>query len=252
MRVRLDLAYDGAGFEGWQIQETNRPVRTIQGDLEAVLAGLYGTTLRVHGSGRTDAGVHADGQVAHLDAPESPRIPVDGLRRALNSRLPDDVRVLATAEVAPEWHARFSALGKVYVYRLRRGEVLHPITGRNEALARERLDVAAMRDAARRLLGRRDFAAFSLTGSDPSTTVRTLVRLDVVEEGSLLVITAIGDGFLRGMVRRLVGTLRDVGRGRTPPWLAPERPGPPAEARGLTLHKVLYAPDSLPEAGDTM
>ncbi len=252
MRVRLDLAYDGSGFEGWQIQEAERPVRTVQGELEAVLAGLYGTGLRIHGSGRTDTGVHADGQVAHVDPPKSPRIPVDGLRRALNSRLPDDVRVLAVAEVAPEWHARFSALGKVYVYRLRRGEILHPVTGRNEALARERLDVGAMRDAARRLLGRRDFTPFSLTGSDPTTTVRTLARLEVAEEGSLLVITAIGDGFLRGMVRRLVGTLRDVGRGRTPPWLAPERPGPPAEARGLTLHKVLYAPDSLPEAGDTM
>lgn len=253
MRIRLDLAYDGTDFEGWQVQETcARPVRTVQGELERALASLYGRDLRIHGAGRTDTGVHADGQVAHLDPPDAPAIPLDGLRRGLNSRLPLDVRVTATSAPPPGWHARFSATGKVYVYRLRRGEILDPVRGRNEALARERLDVGAMREAAGLLCGRRDFGPFSLTGSEPSTTVRTLARLDVEEDGDLLRITAIGDGFLRGMVRRLVGTLRDVGRGRTPPALAPERPGPPAEARGLTLHKVLYAPDELPEPGVTM
>ncbi len=100
-----------------------------------------------------------------------------------------------------------------------------------------------MRAAAARLVGTRDFAPFSITGSDPGTTVRTLARLDVEEDGSLLVITAEGDGFLRGMVRRLVGTLRDAGRGRIRPEEAVERPGPTAEARGLTLARVLYAPD---------
>jgi len=105
------------------------------------------------------------------------------------------------------------------------------------------LDVPAMRAAARLLVGRRDFGPFSITGSEPATTVRTLRSLDVEEEGPVLVVTAIGDGFLRGMVRRLVGTLRDAGRGRIRPEEAPERPGPTAEARGLTLVRVLYEHD---------
>ncbi|MGZ5431072.1 MAG: hypothetical protein ACXWEX_06680 [Thermoanaerobaculia bacterium] len=156
------------------------------------------------------------------------------------------MRVLSAFEAAPDFHARHLAIGKVYVYRLRRGEFLHPHLGLIEALAPEPLDVAAMRAAAATLVGRRDFAPFSLTGSDPGTTVRTLARLDVVEESSLLLITAAGDGFLRGMVRRLVGTLRDAGRGRIRPEDALAKPGPTAEARGLTLARVLYPPETLP------
>ena len=203
--------------------------------------------MRVHGAGRTDSGVHADAQVAHIDVPEgAPVIPSKKIPRALNSKLPWDVRVLSVSEAAPDFHARRSAIGKVYVYRLRRAEVLHPHRGLVEALASESLDVAAMRAAATALVGRRDFAPFSLTGSDPGTTVRTLARLDVQEEGSLLLITAAGDGFLRGMVRRLVGTLRDAGRGHIRPEDALAKPGPTAQARGLTLVRVLYSPETLP------
>jgi tRNA pseudouridine38-40 synthase len=157
------------------------------------------------------------------------------------------VRVLSASEAAPDFHARYSAIGKVYVYRLRRGELLHPHRGLVEALAKEPLDVTAMRAAAAMLVGRRDFAPFSLTGSDPGTTERTLARLDVQEEGSLLLITATGDGFLRGMVRRLAGTLRDAGRGRIRPDEALAKPGPTAEARGLTLARILYPPEMLLE-----
>jgi tRNA pseudouridine38-40 synthase len=241
MRVRLDLAYLGTSFEGWQVQEGERAARTVQGEIEAALGGLFGSNVRVQGAGRTDAGVHAEGQVAHLDVPEgAPSIPLAGLVRALNGRLAEDVRVMEASEVPASWHARFSATGKVYRYRLRRGETLPPHAGLVEALAKEPLDVPAMRAAARLLVGRRDFGPFSITGSDPATTVRTLRSLDVEEEGPVLVVTAIGDGFLRGMVRRLVGTLRDAGRGRIRPEEAPERPGPTAEARGLTLVGVLY------------
>jgi tRNA pseudouridine38-40 synthase len=255
VRIRLDLAYLGASFEGWQVQETIRAgvrPRTVQGELERALASLQGRHLPVTGAGRTDSGVHADGQVAHFDAPaDGPRIPPDGLRRGLNAGLPEDLRVLAASAVPDDFHARFSAVGKVYLYRLRRGEFLHPHRGLVEALARERLDVGAMREAARRLVGRRDFGPFSITGSDPGSTVRTLARLDVEEDGDLLLIRAVGDGFLRGMVRRLVGTLREAGRGKTPPEAAPERPGPTAEARGLTLLHVLYPPESLASDGGT-
>lgn len=251
MRIRLELAYLGTFFEGWQVQAPRsggaRP-RTVQGALEDALKEIFqaggGAELRVHGAGRTDSGVHAEAQVAHVDLPPAPHLPSQKIPRALNSKLPWDVRVLSVSEAAADFDARRSAAGKIYVYRLRRGQILHPHRGLVEALAPEPLDVGAMRAAAARLVGRRDFAPFSLTGSDPGSTVRTLARLDVDEDGSLLVVTAEGDGFLRGMVRRLVGTLRDAGRGRIRPEEAPERPGPTAEARGLTLERVLYAPEA--------
>ncbi len=250
MRLRLELAYLGRFFEGWQIQADRpggSPVRTVQGELESALKKVYQAEIRAHGAGRTDSGVHADGQVAHVDLPPgAPSIPFEGIRRGLNTKLSEDVRVLSASEAAPDFHARHSAIGKVYVYRLRRGEFLHPHRGLVEALASEPLDVAAMRASAATLVGRRNFAPFSLTGSDPGTTVRTLARLDVAEEGSLLLITAAGDGFLRGMVRRLVGTLRDAGRGRIRPEDALAKPGPTAEARGLTLARVLYPPETFP------
>jgi tRNA pseudouridine38-40 synthase len=253
VRIRLDLAYLGTFFEGWQVQaprEDGALPRTVQGVLEISLKELFQEEIRVHGSGRTDSGVHADAQVAHFDVPEgAPLLPSQKILRALNSKLPWDVRILAVSAAAPDFDARRSATGKVYVYRLRRGEFLHPHRGLVEALAFEPLDVGAMRAAASRLVGRRDFAPFSLTGSDPGTTIRTLACLDLEEDGSLLAITAVADGFLRGMVRRLVGTLRDAGRGRIRPEEAVERPGPTAEARGLTLARVLYEPERLPEPG---
>ena len=252
MRLKLELAYLGTFFEGWQVQapraDGTRP-RTVQGVLEDALKGIFQTEIRAHGSGRTDSGVHADGQVAHFDVPEgAPLLPSKKIPGALNSKLPWDARVLSASEAKSDFHARHSATGKIYVYRLRRGDTLHPHRGLVEALAGEPLDVAAMRAAAATLVGRRDFAPFSLTGSDPSTTIRTLARLDVAERGTLLVITAAGDGFLRGMVRRLVGTLRDAGRGRIRPEEALLKPGPTAEARGLTLERVLYPPETAEDA----
>jgi tRNA pseudouridine38-40 synthase len=248
-RVRLDVAYLGTRFEGWQRQAATRSggastPRTVQGELERALEGLVGLAVPVHGAGRTDSGVHAEGQVAHADLPaEAPAIPAAGLLLALNARLDGDVRVTAARDADPGWHARFAATGKEYVYRLRRGGFLPPHAGLVEALAKEPLDVGAMRAAAAGLVGRRDFAPFSITGSAPATTVRTLFSLEVAEEGPVLVVTAVGEGFLRGMVRRLVGTLREAGRGRISPDEAPSRPGPTAEARGLTLKRVFYPPE---------
>lgn len=244
-RVRLDVAYLGTSFEGWQAQEVVRESgaapRTVQSALEEALGRMHRVPIRVHAASRTDSGVHADGQVLHLDVPPgAPRVPPEGLRRGLNALLPWDLRVLAAAEAPALWHARFDALGKRYVYRLRRGDVLLPFEGLRETLASPRLDVAAMRRTAARLVGRRDFAAFGLAGAPRKTTVRSLVRLDLAEQGPLLVVTAVGNGFLRGMVRRLVGTLLEAGLGRIDPAEAYERPGPTAPARGLTLEKVFY------------
>lgn len=244
-RVRLEIAYLGTFYEGWQTQDVVREggsaPRTVQATLEQALARMHGLPLRVQGASRTDAGVHADGQVAHVDVPPgAPRVPPDGLRKGLNALLPWDLRVVGAAEAPPGWHARFDALGKRYVYRLRRGEQLPPWEGLRETLASSRLDVGEMRAAAARLEGRRDFAGFGLAGAPRRTTVRTLVRLSVEEDGPLLVVTAIGNGFLRGMVRRLVGTLLEAGLGRTEPLRAFESPGPTAPAKGLTLEKVFY------------
>lgn len=257
MRLKLELAYLGTFFEGWQVQaprEGGERPRTVQGVLEDALKGVFqagsGADLRAHGAGRTDSGVHADAQVAHVDLPPgAPLLPSKKIPVALNSKLPWDVRILSASEASSDFHARHSATGKVYVYRLRRGALLHPHRGLVEALAGEPLDAGAMRAAAARLVGTRDFAPFSITGSDPGTTVRTLRRLDVEEDGSLLAITAEGDGFLRGMVRRLVGTLRDAGRGRIRPEEAADRPGPTAEARGLTLARVFYPAEPPDGAG---
>lgn len=248
MRIRIDVSYLGAGFEGWQLQEGERPSRTVQYELEQALSKLYGSRTPVQGAGRTDAGVHAAGQVAHFDVPPSSSlIPPLGLRRGLNRILPADVRVNAASEAEESWHARFSAVGKIYRYRLRVEDHLQPHSGMIEALARARLEIEPMQEAAALLVGERDFAPFSLTGSDPKTTVRRLAALTVDQEGTLFTITAVGDGFLRGMVRRLAGTLWDVGRGRTPPGRALLSPGPTLEARGLTLERVLYPPERLPD-----
>lgn len=243
LRLRLNVAYLGGRFAGWQVQR--RPggegPRTVQGVLEEALGDLFGSPVRVHGAGRTDAGVHATGQVAQADLPPGvPVIPPYGVVQALNRRLAPDVRVTGAALASEGWHARFSATGKTYVYRLRRGSFLLPHAGLVEALARERLDVAAMREAGRLLVGRHDFAPFSVTGTQVSSSIRHLRVLGVEEEGPVVVVTAVADGFLRGMVRRLVGTLRDVGRGRIDPTEALARPGPTAEARGLTLVEVSY------------
>lgn len=244
-RRLLEISYLGTFFEGWQTQDAVRDgggaPRTVQAVVEAALERMHGSAVRLHAASRTDAGVHAEGQVAHFDVPPGgPRVPPDGLRRGLNALLPWDVRV-ERAEPAPAaWHARFDALGKRYVYRLRRGDHLPPFDGLRETLASPRLDLRAMRAAATRLVGRNDFAPFGLAGAPRRTTVRTLARLDLEERGPLLVVTAVGDGFLRGMVRRLVGTLLEAGLGRIDAAEAFVRPGPTAPARGLTLERVLY------------
>ncbi len=247
MRVAVRISYLGTRFSGWQVQKGQPGGRTVQGELEETLSRVFHSPVTVHGAGRTDAGVHATGQVAHFDVPrERPEIPPLGIMRALNSMLSEDVRVNACQAVSEGFHARFDSVAKCYRYRLRRGDFLPPFEGLVEALAREKLDVAAMKSAALAFLGTHDFGPFSLTGSPVGTTVRTIFDARLEEQGETLHFVVTGSGFLRGMVRRLAGTLREVGRGRMRPGEVMEKPGPTAEARGLTLEHVFYEVSPFP------
>lgn len=251
-RRALRLAYDGEGYSGWQLQPGRR---TVQGELEAALLRLCGEAVRVTGSGRTDAGVHALGQVAHFDDPRG--LPPGRLALALNAHLPPDLRVLAAAVAPDGFHARHDARDKTYVYQLHvpggrdqpagRAE-LPPLRRRTWHSAGGALDLQAMRQAAALLVGRHDFTALSKRMDDARGTVRSLrsVRVLRAPHGVRLLVT--GDGFLYGMVRLIAGLLLDVGRGRRPAGGVPQllaaadrSRGPPSlPAHALCLWRVRY------------
>ena len=249
--IKLTLAYDGTDYVGWQRQARGR---SIQGELERALAEIEGRAPAVVGAGRTDAGVHALGQVASVQLAH--RIATPDLVRAVNAKLPCDIRLVAAEAVAAGFHARYAARRKTYRYNLTVGPVASPFTPRYAWHVRGRLDLVAMREAAARLVGRRDFAAFQAVGTEVASTVRT-VHSVVVGPGvvafpsadpSLSTVEVVGDGFLRHMVRIVVGTLVQVGLGRVEPSSATailasrarERAGPTAPARGLFLVAVDY------------
>lgn len=242
---RLTLEYDGAGFEGWQRQPGSR--RTVQAALETALSRVTSQRVRVAGSGRTDAGVHAEAQVAsaRLDTALSP----DRLRLALNGVLPRDVAVLEVA-LAPEgFHARRDATAKLYRYSIWNGRTRSPLRAARSLCLQRPLDLSAMRQASLALVGQHDFASFQAAGSNVTTTVRTLLRLEVEgEAGGAVALLCEGTGFLRHMVRNLAGTLIQVGSGRRDPAELPavlaardrRRAGPTASAHALTLVGVRY------------
>lgn len=245
-RVRLVLEYDGTGLSGWQRQE-NGP--TVQGHLEDALARMTGGPTPVTGASRTDAGVHALGQVAHFDT--DGRIPLSGFRLGLNSHLPPSIAVVAADEVAPDFHARFSAAGKHYRYAIVTRSSRSPLQARYAwHRAGPRLDMGAMRDAARHLVGERDFSAMRAAGCTARTATRRVDQVAITEPApGRLELDVRGNAFLRNMVRIMVGTLVDVGEGRfTPPQVAEimasrdrTRAGQTAPAHGLCLVEVLYA-----------
>jgi tRNA pseudouridine38-40 synthase len=245
--LKLTLQYDGTDYVGWQRQATGT---SIQGLLEDALRPIEGDDVTVHGAGRTDAGAHALGQVASFRLTSS--IDPGSLARALNSVLPLDVRV-AGAEVMPDdFHARFSATGKIYDYRIVNGPFASPLVRRYVWLVVPRLNIAAMREAAARLVGEHDFAAFQGARSHVHTAVRTMRRIEWEGTGSSedpLVLRIEGSGFLRHMVRTIAGTLVEVGAGRRSvdeiaPVIASKdraRAGTTAPAAGLILREVLYS-----------
>lgn len=241
--VRVLVAYDGSCYHGWQ-RQSGFP--SVQEELEGALATLVGEPVSVHGSGRTDTGVHALGQVAsfHLET----RLDDTTLRNALNAHLPSDVVVRAAETCPDDFHARFSARGKRYAYAVTTAPVRSPFARRRAHSVRGPLDTGAMQRAAAQLLGRHDFRAFAGAGSPRRTTVRSLQHARWIVRRERLVLVVQGDGFLYNMVRNLAGTLLEVGRGK----LAPEevgailagrdrrRAGPTAPAHGLYLLRVLY------------
>lgn len=254
---KLTLAYDGTDYFGWQVQ----PDRvTIQGELANALERVTGERVLPQGSGRTDAGVHAQGQVASfaLNAP----IPAGNLRRALNRTLPESIRVLS-AEAAPaEFHARHSVTAKTYEYRIFRGEICPPWTARYAWALPWPLDLARLQAAAQTIVGMHDFTSFAASDPDLTTreaadepaapgregNVRTVFASGWTEEGDLLICRVRGNGFLHHMVRNLVGTFVDAGRGQMEPAevghileaRSRSAAGATAPARGLFLVSVEY------------
>jgi|LFRM01.1.fsa_nt_gb tRNA pseudouridine38-40 synthase len=244
-RIRLGISYDGTGYGGFQIQD-NAP--TIQGELEKALAVIYKQPLRITGAGRTDAGVHALGQAAHYDAPFE--IPSSRLPAALNALLPEDIVVFKAEPAAPDFHARFSALRKIYSYTLDRAAYPQVMRRRYSCHLPGPFNQDAVREACRLLEGTHDFRAFQATGSPVQYTERTLYRVELVELAGekLLRLIFEGDGFLYKMVRLMVGSLLRVGQGKLEPAavssaLEGRRPGavgPTAPPQGLCLEKVIY------------
>ena len=249
-RLLITLAYTGTAFAGWQIQPG---LRTVQGELESAAGHILNAPARVHSAARTDAGVHALGQRVHLDVPDGREaIP---WQRALNALLPMDMSVTQVRRVEPDFHARFAATAKTYAYTLwTEGEYLLP-QRRPFVWRQPRLDHDAMVEAARHFLGTQDFAAFQNAGTPVSSTVRTLTSIGP-EPGMLrqeIVWRLRGDGFLKQMVRNIMGCLTAVGRGALLPSdvprlladrdrsLAPET----APAWGLCLERVHYPDDDL-------
>jgi tRNA pseudouridine38-40 synthase len=249
---RLTLEYDGSGFAGWQVQAGG--VRTLQGELEAALARVCGERVRVYGAGRTDAGVHAQGQVASVALQTD--WSAAALQRALNAVLPRDLAVVTAEAVADDFHARYHARAKLYRYRIWNGMRPSPLRARYTWWVKPALDAAAMQSAGLLLLGTHDFASFQAVGSDVASTRRSLSRCEIratsaIEEpdarGEIEILVE-GSGFLRHMVRILTGTLVQVGSGRREPASLPavlaarERraAGPTAPPQGLTLVQVIY------------
>ena len=244
---RLVLEFDGAGFEGWQIQR--RGERTVQGCLHEAVDRVTGGPARITGSSRTDSGVHAEGLVASLRV--ATELAPEALQRALNGVLPNDVVIRELGEAALDFDARRDARWKAYRYAIWNAPDRAPLRAQRTLHVRQKLDLQAMSRAASQLVGSHDFRCFQASRSSVEHTIRTLYRVDVLQPGEGEVAVEIeGSGFLRYMVRNIVGTLLEVGQGRRDAEEMPElllardrtRAGPTAAARGLTLIEVSYTP----------
>ena len=245
IRLRLLVAYEGSGFEGWQSQASGN---TVQDFLEQAVARLVGERRVVHGSGRTDSGVHALGQVAHVDVPER-RLSVEAWAGAVNAQLPAGVRVLEVRRAARGFHARFSAVGKEYIYRIWNARPLHPLEAGRVWHLPTPVDRGVLRQCALLLQGRHDFAGFAANRGRPEkSTERIIYTLTLKAAGPLLTLRFAGNGFLYRMVRMLAGSMVRVAQGKADlAWLeellsrpAGRRTSFCAPAEGLYLKSVRY------------
>lgn len=235
MRFLLTIQYLGTRYGGWQTQTNAVAVQQV---IEEALQTLFAEPVRIHGAGRTDAGVHAAGQRAHFDAPFV--IPPRGLVLGLNQLLPHDIRVTHAEEVPGDFHARFSAHAKTYEYRIWNAGVADVFASETHAHVAKKLDHVAMHLAAQQLVGTHDYKAFTVAEPEVSSTTRTITSIAVEREGDAIRISVTADGFLRSMVRRIAGSLIEIGRGKLATdalfaearWTAP--------AKGLVLREIRY------------
>lgn len=246
--LKLTIAYDGSEFVGWQVQPNGR---TIQGELENAWQQFTGETLRITGSGRTDSGVHALGQVASLVTESA--MPEKAIRLALNAHLPEQITVRDVQPAPDGFNAISDAISKTYRYWIQVGRVRNPFLARRCWYIPRELDCQLMQAAAEHMVGKLDFASMQTTGAPRKTTVRHVTRLEVDERSfdgfPGIEVQVSADGFLYNMVRNIVGTLADVGRGRTAPEQIADileardraAAGPTAPAAGLTMLRVEYA-----------
>jgi tRNA pseudouridine38-40 synthase len=245
-RIRIDVAYDGTDFHGWQVQPG---FATIQGCLEEIVGGIEGRPVHVAGSGRTDTGVHAKAQVAAFTL--SNPIPAENLQRAINRLLPPSIRILDARETHAGFHPRFDSIAKTYRYTLFRAAVCSPFDWRYMHHYPYPLNEEAMTAAAAFLLGEHDFTALAAADEGimkVKSKVRTIFNSELRREADRLIYTVRGSGFLKHMVRNIVGTLIEAGRGNIPPADILIRKGNTAPAKGLTLMSVEYPPhDNLSE-----
>ncbi len=242
-RVRLVVAYDGTNYHGWQIQNNGI---TIESELNRCLSALLQEPIEVIGASRTDSGVHALGNIAVFDT--SNRMPAEKISYALNQRLPEDIRIQRSEEVALDWHPRHCESRKTYEYRIYRAEFPMPVKRLYSLFTYHKLDVSRMKEAAVYLVGEHDFKSFCQSGAQVESTVRTIHSVEVEEQGNDLVIRICGNGFLYNMVRIIAGTLLEIGQGKKEPMdiinilEARDRSaaGPTAPAHGLMLMKYEF------------
>ncbi len=242
-KLKLTIAYDGSAYHGWQIQPNGI---TVQETLQQALATMTGESPTVYGSGRTDAGVHAWGQVAHINT--STTIPLNGLWRGLNALLPDDIVIRSIETVTADFHARKSAKAKTYLYCIDNGQQANPLTRLYSWNICKALDISAISRAADLLRGTHDFLSFKAADGETVTSVRTINNVRVWKRGRYLFIVIKANGFLKNMVRVIVGTLVEIGAGKRE-WQSlaaildardRKMAGITAPGKGLVLRRVYY------------
>lgn len=242
--IRLLIQYEGTRYQGWQRQESSE--NTIQGRLEKLLSQMCGEKVELQGSGRTDAGVHAMGQVANFHTNSA--LSTEEMLQYINTYLPQDIAVVQVTEAAERFHSRLNAAGKCYQYRVWNSSVPNVFLRRYALEYPQTLAIEAMRQAASGFLGEHDFKSFTSTKKGKKSTVRRIDSIDIVQEGNLITFTFRGNGFLYHMVRILMGTLLEVGEGRRTAASIPEliaaksreEAGPLVPSKGLMLKEVYY------------